>query len=181
MFVEAVGLIFAEDLRSSIMKYRLFVAILIIFISSTLHCGKDETEDGDTSITRLSEISEILFGSEWNNAESLLADTSTTFTSTEDSMIFYQVKFDSALANWFMVKKIWARELGKSIDTFLTAVVLVPSGTKRICGELRRHDYAIIEHGVYTLSICYFNVADSSYDTASYKSGVNRTFTVVAP
>ncbi len=146
--------------------------ILIIFVLSVFQCGKDETEDVETGITELPAISEITFGSRWRAADSAVIDTGRTFSGTDT--IRYQVKFDSILVNQFMIKKVWQRN-----DTLLFAsVVLIPSETKRICGEIRYYDGQNLETGTYKISILYFKPDTADYDSAKYNTGVNRNFSI---
>lgn len=153
------------------MKGRLSL-ILIIFFLSMFHCDKDKTVDEETGITELPPISAITFGSSWNDVDSTVADTGRTFSPIDT--IRYQVKFDSVLVNWFMIKKVWRRN-----DTLLfSSVVLIPAGTKRICGEIRHYDGQNLETGTYKISILYFRADTACYDSAKYNTGVNRNFTI---
>lgn len=148
------------------------ILVLIILIFAMFQCDKDETEDGGTGITELPTISEITFGSSWRAGDSTISDTGRIFAPTDT--IRYQVKFDSVLVNDFMVKKVWRRN-----DTLLfSSVVLVPYATKRICGELRRYDSQNLETGTYNISVLYFRADTAGYDSARYKTGVNRNFTI---
>jgi len=150
----------------------IFGLVLVIFVLLILQCGKDETEDEETGITELRPISEITFGSGWNDADSTVADTGRTFSPIDT--IRYQVKFDSVVGNWFMVKKVWKRN-----DTLLfSSVVLIPDGTKRICGEIRHYDGQNLETGTYKISILYFRADTACYDSAKYNTGVNRNFVI---
>jgi len=145
---------------------------LIIFILLVLQCGKDETEDTETGVTKLPVISEITFGSGWRNIDSSITNIDTIFSPFDT--VYYEVIFDTVLVNNFMVKKVWRRD-----DILLfSSVVLVPGGTKRICGEIRRYDGQNLETGTYELSILYFKSDIADYDSAEYDSGVNRNFDI---
>ncbi|MEO0095220.1 MAG: hypothetical protein ABIL66_04935 [candidate division WOR-3 bacterium] len=151
---------------------KIFLLGIIIFVMTTIQCSKDETEDEETVITELPAITEITFGSKWNSPDSTVADTGRTFAPSDT--IRYQVKFDSAFGNWFMIKKVWRRN-----DTLLfSSVALIPLGTKRICGEFRHYDGQNLETGNYNISILYFKADTAVYDSASYNAGVNRNFTI---
>lgn len=154
------------------MKGRLSL-ILIIFFLSIFHCSKNETEDEETCITELPSISEITFGTGWNVNDSTISDTGRTF-SLHTNTIFYQIKFDSVLGNWFMIRNEWRRN-----DTLLfSAVSLIPIGSKRICCELRHYDFQTFESGTYKISVFYYDVDTSAYVEADYNTGVNRTFAI---
>lgn len=148
----------------------------------TLHCGADETEDAETGYTVLPDINSILFGNEWYNPESALADTSIQFSETQDSVIYYEIKLDTNVLGDIKIRKIWDRRMygGDSLNLF-SSVVLVTEGSRRICGEFRRPDYGTITEGTYYLTIKYYNSKDSEYENANYNQGVNRVFTVDYP
>jgi hypothetical protein len=137
-----------------------------------VHCGSEPPPEGK-GITSLPKIASISFGTGWNTSDSAVTDTGRTFPSTTDT-IFYQVKFDSTLRNWVMIKKEWRRN-----DTILfSAISLIPIGSKRICGELRHYDSQALEKGIYKISIFYFNADSNAYIEAQYNTDVNRTFNI---
>lgn len=153
------------------------VIIFCLLILLELHCGEDETEDVETGYTALPQISSIIFGNGWSVAESAMTDTATTF-STSDTVIYYDVRFDSTLMTYYMIKKIWDRKLGTDSTNLFTAVCLIPEGSIRICGEFRRYDFSSMSGATYYISLEYFSLVETSYVDARYKPGVNRCFIV---
>ncbi len=93
--------------------------VLIILIYSMFQCGKNETEDVETGLTQLPAVSEITFGKGWRATDSTVTDTGRTFSPTDT--IRYQIKFDSVLVNWFMIKKAWKiiLETGKTSTSYI--------------------------------------------------------------
>lgn len=151
----------------------IFRLVLVIFVLSILECDNGGPGDVNPPTTTLSTISEITFGTRWNEWDSTVSDTGRIFSSGT-ATIFYQIKFDSVLGNWFVIRNEWRRN-----DTLqFSAVSLIPIHSKRICGELRHYYSQPLEAGEYKISVFYYNVDSSAYVRANYKTGVNSTFTI---
>ncbi|MGQ9465961.1 MAG: hypothetical protein ACUVQ4_09755 [bacterium] len=147
----------------------LLIFLLIITIIIIANCNGGN--NSGTGVITLPRIGSITFGTRWNTSDSSVSDTGRTFAATT-TKIYYQIKFDSVLANWFSIKNVWT---WNDTDTVLCSISIIPSETKRICGEFRKYDGGILGFGTYKLSVFYF---DTTYQEASYAEGVNQTFTI---
>lgn len=147
---------------------KLLIFLLITTIIIIVNCNGNG-EPG-TGVTTLPKISSITFGTGWSPGDSAVSDTGRTF-SPNTVKIYYQIKFDSVLANWFSIKNSWTQ----GDDTLLSSVSIIPEGTKRICGEFCKYDAGTFELGTYKLSVFYF---DTAYVKADYAEGVKQFFTI---
>lgn len=143
--------------------------LLIILVTIIVYCEEEKPPEGE-GVTALPKISSITFGTGWSASDSTVTDTGRTFSSTTDK-IYYEIKFDLMLVNWFSIKNIWRR----GNDTLLSSVSIIPFGTKRICGEFRKYNGDTLGLGTYKLSVFYL---DGTYVEASYGDNVNQTFII---
>lgn len=150
-------------------KIRHLLILLLIFI---FNCNKDETNTATTPLTDLRKINEISFSKFWKPSDSTIQFPDTIFLVNDT--IYYQIKFDSALGNSFMIRKTWKHSY---TDSF-TSACIISVNCKRICGEFHKYDYQPLDTGLYQLSISYCNYNDNTFVPATYDSTVKRSFRI---
>ncbi len=146
-----------------------FILLFIIIILSSIVCDEDPPPEGH-GVAVLPKIGSITFGTGWNASDSTVSDTGRFFSPTI-TKVYYQIKFDSMLVNWFSIKNVWTR----GSDTLLSSVSIIPSGTTRLCGEFCKYNADTLGLGTYKLAVFYF---DTTYTPARYGDTVNQTFTI---
>lgn len=147
--------------------------IILIIISTTLFlsCG-DGPSDKPGPIIIPSKISSIKFSSRWDPNDSILINPDTQFFFIDT--VYYEVIFDTVLANCFMIKKVWERN-----DTLLfSSIVYIPIDSKRICGEMRHYNNDLLELGKYEISLYYYKADTTTYVPCRSEDSVKCYFWV---